>query len=134
MPRVDTPAKTDGTAEYALDVKRPGMLTAVIARPPRFGARLKSVDDSVAKSVPDVGDIVSWPGGVAVLARGFWAAKPPGMRSRSSGKTPAPKRAAATTSWPIIANCSNSPGVPVRDEGNAETAIAGAAKKFARGL
>jgi isoquinoline 1-oxidoreductase beta subunit len=130
VPRVDTPAKTDGTAEYALDVKRPGMLTAVIARPPRFGARLKSVDDSVAKSVPDVGDIVSWPGGVAVLARGFWAAK----TARDALKIEWEDTGAETRgSNDILADYRKlleQPGVPVRDEGNAETAIAGAAKKF----
>jgi isoquinoline 1-oxidoreductase beta subunit len=131
VPRIDTPAKTDGTAEYALDVKRPGMLTAVIARPPRFGARLKSLDDSVAKSMPDVGDIVSWPGGVAVLARGFWAAK----AARDALKIEWEDAGAETRgSNDILADYRkllDQPGVPVRDEGDAETAIAGAAKKFA---
>ena len=107
------------------------MLTAVIARPPRFGARLKSVDDSVAKSMPDVGDIVSWPGGVAVLARGFWAAK----TARDALKLEWEDTGAETRgSNDILADYRKllgQPGVPVRDEGHAETAIAGAAKKFA---
>src|SRR3546814_7453149 len=51
------------------------MLTAVIARPPVFGATLVSVDDSAARAVKGVTDVVQVPRGVAVLAEGFWAAK-----------------------------------------------------------
>ena len=43
--------KTTGKATYALDIRRPGMVTAVVARPPRFGGAVKSFDGSAAKLV-----------------------------------------------------------------------------------
>ncbi len=72
--RVDSIAKCTGKAMYTMDVKLPGMLTAVIARPPAFGAQLKSFDDSAAKAVPGVKFVVKVPEGVAVVATGTWAA------------------------------------------------------------
>jgi isoquinoline 1-oxidoreductase beta subunit len=74
-PRVDSSAKTDGSARFTIDVSLPDMLTAVIARPPRFGATVKSVDRAKALEVPGVADVVEVPAGVAVLGRGFWAAR-----------------------------------------------------------
>ncbi len=75
VPRVDTPPKTDGTARFTIDVKLPDMLTCVIARPSRFGAKAKSYDAAPALAVPGVKEVFTVPQGVAVLADGFWAAK-----------------------------------------------------------
>ncbi len=50
--RLDTPEKLNGKAEFGIDVKLSGMLTAVIARPPIFGAKMKSFDDARARSMP----------------------------------------------------------------------------------
>ena len=74
VPRIDSVAKTTGAARYALDVKRPGMLTAVVARSPRFGGVVKSFDASGAKAIDGVVDVVSIGSGVAVLARDTWSA------------------------------------------------------------
>jgi len=73
-PRVDSPSKCNGTATYTIDVKLPGLLTAVIAWPPSFGAKLVSFDATDAKNVKGVTDIVEVPEGVAVVATGTWAA------------------------------------------------------------
>ncbi len=73
-PRVDSPSKCNGTAVYTIDVKLPGLLTAVIAWPPSFGARLVSFDATDAKNVKGVTDVVAVPEGVAVVATGTWAA------------------------------------------------------------
>ena len=73
--RIDTIVKTDGSAKYALDVRRPNMLTAVMTRPPRFGAGLTSVDDKDARAVKGVVDVVVVPQGVAVLAEDTYAAR-----------------------------------------------------------
>jgi isoquinoline 1-oxidoreductase subunit beta len=73
-PRVDSPAKCDGSAVYTIDVKLPGLLTAVIAFPPSFGAKVVSFDDAAAKRVKGVTDVVQVPEGVAVVATGTWAA------------------------------------------------------------
>jgi isoquinoline 1-oxidoreductase beta subunit len=73
-PRVDSPSKCNGTAMYTADVKLPGLLTAVIAWPPGFGAKLLSFDATDAKKVKGVTDVIEVPEGVAVVATGTWAA------------------------------------------------------------
>ena len=73
--RKDSHAKGNGSAVYTQDIHLPGMLTAVVAHPPRFGATLKSFDATRAKAVKGVVDVVAIPSGVAVLAKDFWAAK-----------------------------------------------------------
>src|SRR5580704_816283 len=73
--RLDTPVKLNGEAVFGIDVKLPGMLTAVIARPPIFGAKMKSFDDSRARSRAGVRRIIAVPTGVAVIADTFWQAK-----------------------------------------------------------
>ncbi|WP_440225227.1 molybdopterin cofactor-binding domain-containing protein [Dokdonella sp. MW10] len=73
--RVDSQAKVTGTAQFGIDIQRPGMLVGVVARPPVFGGKVVRVDAAKAKAVPGVVDVVQIPQGVAVLARHFWAAK-----------------------------------------------------------
>src|SRR5262249_56275185 len=53
VPQLDTPARTNGTAKYGIDVMRPGIVYGAIVTPPvRYGATVRSVDDSAAKKVP----------------------------------------------------------------------------------
>ncbi|MFT3790893.1 MAG: xanthine dehydrogenase family protein molybdopterin-binding subunit [Rudaea sp.] len=73
--RLDSKAKVTGTAEFGIDVKRPNMLIATVARAPVFGAKVKSFDATKAKAVAGVVDVVQVPSGVAVLGKHFWAAK-----------------------------------------------------------
>ncbi|WP_131118356.1 xanthine dehydrogenase family protein molybdopterin-binding subunit [Lichenihabitans psoromatis] len=73
--RIDHVVKTDGSAKFALDIRRPNMLTAVLQRPTRFGGTLKSVDDKAARAIKGVVDVVIVPQGVAVLAENTWAAR-----------------------------------------------------------
>src|SRR5207253_7303790 len=73
--RLDTPEKINGNAVFGIDVKNPGMLTAVVARAPVFGAKVKSFDDSHARNMPGVRKIVRVPSGVAVVADSFCQAK-----------------------------------------------------------
>ncbi|MEO1206068.1 MAG: xanthine dehydrogenase family protein molybdopterin-binding subunit [Pseudomonadota bacterium] len=75
VPKLDTKSKTTGTATFTLDVVRDGMLTVLLARPPRFGAKPKSVDDTEALKVNGVVDVKTLPRGIAVYAKDFWAAK-----------------------------------------------------------
>ncbi|MDH3527211.1 MAG: xanthine dehydrogenase family protein molybdopterin-binding subunit [Gammaproteobacteria bacterium] len=75
VPRKDSRAKVNGSALFTQDVQLPGMLTALVVHPPRFGARLKDFDASKAKQVPGVVEVVGIPAGVAVLANDFWSAK-----------------------------------------------------------
>ena len=75
LPRVDAAAKSNGTAQFTLDLVLPGMLVALLKRPPLFGATVKSFDDKAAMAVPGVVKVVQVPRGVAVVAKSFWAAK-----------------------------------------------------------
>jgi isoquinoline 1-oxidoreductase beta subunit len=75
VPRVDVPAKVDGTAQFTLDVALPGMLVALLKRPPLFGATVKSFNPDAAQAIAGVVKVVQVPGGIAVVAKGFWAAK-----------------------------------------------------------
>ncbi|MGI9045735.1 MAG: molybdopterin cofactor-binding domain-containing protein, partial [Burkholderiales bacterium] len=75
IPRKDSKPKCDGSARYTIDMKLPGMLTAVVAHPPRFGGKVIAYDPSKAKAIKGVVEVVQIPEGVAVLATNFWAAK-----------------------------------------------------------
>ncbi|MEQ8233771.1 MAG: xanthine dehydrogenase family protein molybdopterin-binding subunit [Gammaproteobacteria bacterium] len=75
LPRLDIPSKSDGSAVYTQDFRLPGMLTALVAHPPRFGATVTSVDDTRARALDGVEAVVTLPSGVAVVARDFWTAK-----------------------------------------------------------
>jgi isoquinoline 1-oxidoreductase beta subunit len=73
--RLDSPEKVDGSAVFGLDMTVPGMLTALVARPPTFGGSVRSFDAAAALAVPGVRQVVEIPSGVVVAADGFWAAK-----------------------------------------------------------
>ena len=75
LPHIDCKPKTLGTAVFAGDVSLPGMLTAVVARPPRFGAVLRGFDAAAAKAVAGVTDVVRISTGVAVVAKSFSVAR-----------------------------------------------------------
>ncbi|MEO5696722.1 MAG: xanthine dehydrogenase family protein molybdopterin-binding subunit [Burkholderiaceae bacterium] len=75
LKRLDTPDKVNGTARYGIDARVPGMLVAVMARAPMPGVKVVSVDDTKAKAVKGVRQVITIPSGVAVLADGYWAAK-----------------------------------------------------------
>jgi isoquinoline 1-oxidoreductase subunit beta len=72
--RLDSVAKTTGVQQFPIDVRLPGMLTAVLARPPLFGARASSFDAAAARQVKGVVEVVETPRGVAVVARDTWSA------------------------------------------------------------
>jgi isoquinoline 1-oxidoreductase subunit beta len=74
-PRLDSSDKVNGKAKFASDIKRPGQLTAVILRPPRFGARVVSMDAAKTQGMSGVRAIVEIPQGVAIVATNFWSAK-----------------------------------------------------------
>jgi isoquinoline 1-oxidoreductase subunit beta len=73
--RLDTPDKVNGKAVFGLDVQLPGLLVALVARPPVFGGKVKSLSTDKTRAVPGVKHVVQIPRGVAVVADGFWHAK-----------------------------------------------------------
>ncbi len=130
-PRVDSRAKTMGTALFTIDQMMDGMLVAVIARPPMFGATVKSFDDSLAMKVPGVVKVLAVPQGVAVLAKSTW----PALKGRDALKvvwddSKAEKRGTAE----IVAEYKamlDKPGLEVRKDGDAEAALKSAVKVIA---
>ncbi|MFM0014606.1 xanthine dehydrogenase family protein molybdopterin-binding subunit [Paraburkholderia sediminicola] len=130
LPRVDVPPKTNGTAQFTLDVTFPGMLVALLQRPLLFGATVKSFDASAAKAVPGVVSVVQVPGGVAVVAKGFWAAK----QGRDALKVEwDDSKAEKRSSDAIMADyrqLAEQPGMSARKDGDATKALAGAVKKI----
>ena len=129
-PRLDSPAKINGTAGFGIDVQVPGMVTALVARAPVFGGKVASFRADKAKAVSGVLDVVQVPSGVAVVATGFWPAKKgrelleitwddgewarlstPGMREEYSG-------------------LAKTPGLVARKEGDPERSLQEAAKRL----
>lgn len=130
LPKVDTRAKVTGQAMYTIDVQRPGMLTAVVAHAPKFGATLESFDASETLKVPGVVEVVQIPRGVAVLAQNTWAA----IRGRQVLVTQWDESAAEQRGTDeIIADFTAllaQPGAAVQDEGDSAAALASAAQTF----
>ena len=78
--RLDARAKSSGRQDFGIDTRLSGQLTAVVAHPPVFGARLTTVDDSAARAIKGVKAVLRVPldrggEGVAVVADGYWPAK-----------------------------------------------------------
>jgi isoquinoline 1-oxidoreductase beta subunit len=75
LPRKDSAAKVNGSAIFTQDLRLPGMLTAVVAHPPRWGSRLARFDATRTQAVKGVVEVLPLATGVAVLAGDFWSAK-----------------------------------------------------------
>ncbi len=130
--RTDAPAKSNGTAIFTQDVKLPGLLTAVVLHPPRFGAKLKGFDAAAAKQVKGVVQVVPFStpvtDGVAVLARDYWSAK----KGRDALVADWDESAAFRLGTPEIMaeykRLATTPGASARKDGDADAALKDAAK------
>jgi isoquinoline 1-oxidoreductase beta subunit len=127
--RYDGPSKTNGTHPFTLDVKLPGMLTAVMIHPPKFGAAAASFDAAAAKAMPGVVDVVQTPRGVAVVAEHMWAA----LKARDAvtvqwDETEAESRGTAEIMAEYRSLAAGTPAATALQEGDAAAALAGAAK------
>ena len=126
--RLDSTAKTDGSATYAMDIRRPGQVTAVVLHAPRFGGVVAAVNSKAARAMPGVLDVVTIPTGVAVIAKDTWSA----MKGREVLEVTWDDSGAETrSSDAILAEYRErlkSPGLVASRRGDAGGAIAGAAK------
>ena len=73
--RLDTPEKITGRAKFGMDVQFDGLMTAMVARSPVFGGKVKSFEGAEALAIPGVHKVLQVPTGVAVIADHYWAAK-----------------------------------------------------------
>src|SRR6266702_1832532 len=127
--RLDTPAKVDGSAQFGIDVKEPGMLVAVVARCPTIGGKVASFDATKAKAVPGVKDVVQISSGVAVVADGYWNAK----KGRDAldvkwDEGPNAQVTSASISQ-LLTDAAAKPSPQARHDGDPDGALAGAASK-----
>jgi isoquinoline 1-oxidoreductase subunit beta len=128
--RVDTAEKITGKAVFGLDVKLPGLLTAVVARSPVFGGKMKSFNSEKTKTIPGVKAIVPIDSGVAVVANGFWAANL-GREVLEIEWDEGPLSGLNTPSQrEEYAALARKPGMVAASRGNADEALEKAAKKL----
>ena len=128
--RLDTHDKVNGKAQFGSDVSVPGMLVALVARPPVFGAKVAKFDDTKAKAVAGVRAVAQVPSGVAVVATGFWAAKK-GRDALLVQWDEGPNAGLSTDALrEQFRALAKTPGAVAKNVGNAAEAIAGAAKKL----
>lgn len=142
LQRVDIPGKLDGSAIFGLDVRRPGMLYAVIARPPHFGGKALHVDESDAKASPGVKAVFAVPaigyvsaidrnlnvaGGVAVIADSTWNAMQ-GRKALNITWDQGQDESTATLQGQFRERAAGPPSVVNVDRGKVEEVLMGAAK------
>lgn len=128
--RLDGPDKVTGKALFGLDVDLPGMLIAMVARAPVFGGKVRSFDATAARAVAGVLDVRQVPSGVAVYATNTWAAQRGRDALQVQWDDDAGTRvstAALRAQWRRLAS---TPGAIAKDSGNAEQALAGAARRI----
>jgi isoquinoline 1-oxidoreductase beta subunit len=124
--RLDSPEKVNGTAMYSIDVRLPGLKFATLAASPVLGGKVASVDDSKAKAIPGVRQIVRLDDLVAVVGDHMWAAKQ-GLAALAIRWDDGPNGKVSTED--VVKGldaASRKPGVVARKQG---TTPAGAAKK-----
>jgi CO/xanthine dehydrogenase Mo-binding subunit len=119
--RLDARMKVDGSGVYGIDVGVPGMVNAIVLRPPQLEAEVVSVDDRAARAMPGVIDVVRIPQGVAVVAARFWQAQ----RAAAAVKVEWSGGAAwvdGPALWKIYLDRVSQPGKAVRTEGSVSSA------------
>src|SRR4030042_3883492 len=128
--RLDTPEKTDGKAIFGIDAKVPGMLTAVVARSPVFGGKVKSYNADKAKAVPGVKGVVQIDSGVAVVAEDFWSANK-GRDILGINWDEGPLATLSTSGMRgQYMNLAKTPGAVAKKTGNPESVFSKAAKQL----
>lgn len=133
MKSLNSASMVDGSAIYGYDFKLPGMLTAVVARCPVFGGQVAGYDDSGARAVPGVRRVTQISSGIAVVADDTWAA----LQGRKALKVTWDEGPNANLSSDDISGtlkeAAQGSGTALRDDGDAQTALEGAAKRLNAG-
>ncbi len=128
--RVDAPAKVAGSAVFGLDVTRPGMLTALVARSPHFGGKVKRWNGDKARALPGVKAVVEVPSGIAVVAEGTWQARKAraALEIEWDGGSGAELDSAKLTAR--YAELAATPGAVARKEGDPDGVLAAASRRI----
>ncbi len=127
--RLDVPLKINGTAQYGIDTRLPGMVYAAVSACPVFGGTLRSVDASAIKGGRGIVDVVQLPNAVAVVADRWWRAKEALAKLKPEWDLGPGATATSAQLARDYRDALNSGEVAnARDDGDADAAIAGAAK------
>ena len=137
IPRVDIPSKSNGSAQFGLDVRVPEMLFAVVARCPTFGGKPASFDAAKAKAMPGVRDVFEIPpmgadmftaGGVVVVADSTWQA----IQARDALQITWDRGAAVGEMTDemraVLRTAAHQPGKRFRNDGDVDSALAKSSK------
>src|SRR5689334_22269238 len=136
VPNVDAAPIARGAQRYGIDVVRPGMLIAAITHPP-FGSRIAAVDETQARALPGVREVVriaprdnpiELREGVAVIADNTWAAFQGSRALKVTWTEPAGANATSATLETAFRAGLDTPGQRIRDDGDVDAAFQSAAK------
>jgi isoquinoline 1-oxidoreductase beta subunit len=130
MKRVDASDKSTGKAIFGMDVRIPGMLYAVVAKPPLEGAKLVSIDKAAAKKVSGVVDVVKFADRVAVLAKNTFAAKEGQAALNAKWDLGANKNASTDAFMQSFKETAQKEGLTAEKRGDVVQAMAKAHKKL----
>jgi isoquinoline 1-oxidoreductase beta subunit len=121
--RLDTPMKVDGSVQFGIDVRLPGMLHAALAQSPVLGGKVKSFDATNARAMPGVRDVVRTSSGIAVVADSWWQAHQ--ARNALAIEWDAGPGAAVSDAsiWRGLKQASTSGGLVARKDGDAAAAL-----------
>jgi isoquinoline 1-oxidoreductase beta subunit len=128
LKRLDTASKINGTCEFGIDVKLPGMKYAALAQCPVLGGKVTSFDASAAKSMPGVRNVVQITDGVAVVADSWWEAKQARDTIKITWDEGANKSLTTEGVFKGLADAMAKPGASIKSQGNVADAMKGAAK------
>jgi isoquinoline 1-oxidoreductase subunit beta len=128
--RLDTPDKINGSAQYGIDVRQPGMVYAVVARCPVFGGKVASFDAGKAKAVPGVKDVIQISDGVAVIADNTWTAMEGRKALEVKWDEGANSELTSASISKLLTDGAKLPGYAARKEGDVVAGLTGAAKKI----
>lgn len=134
IPRRDVPAKSTGAAEYAIDVRIPGMLYATVLRSPVEGEAIATLDDKAASAMAGVLRVIRMPDGVAVVAKTLHASLAGRAALKVDWTENSPFRAFSSTDTLEAyrkAAESDEPGTAWRTEGDAKRSLSMADRNFA---
>ncbi|HNA82773.1 MAG TPA: xanthine dehydrogenase family protein molybdopterin-binding subunit [Thiobacillaceae bacterium] len=129
--RTDSRAKSDGSARFGMDLRLPGMLTAVVLRPPRFGDKLKTFYADKALARPGVKAVFEIPAGVAVVATDTWSAIQGRLAVKAEWEAGPAAGVSSDTLLESYRALLKQPGTVARNDGDAGQALAGAARTLA---
>ncbi len=128
--RLDTASKVDGSAQFGIDVRLPGMLYAALAQSPELGATVESFDAEKAKAMPGVRHVVQTASGVAVVADSWWQAKQARDALAIRWKSGSNSKLSNSAIYAGLKSAAKDKGREVRSDGDADAGLRAATKRI----